>query len=111
MTSDAYHVYVSSGNVIRALRRGTDVVHEYRGHASPVMTMLPFGPHLISVDEDGVLKVWDIKAESEFVQDSSSSSCLLSPSSTVLCFLLHRIVNTFKMAGRKYMKISGHHTL
>ena len=65
MASDAYHVYVSSGNVIRAFRRGTDIVHEYRGHESPVMAMLPFGPHLISIDEAGVLKVWDIKAESK----------------------------------------------
>ena len=33
------------------------------GHEVPVYILLPFGMHLISVDESGAVKVWDTEAE------------------------------------------------
>ncbi len=63
LAADAYHVYTASGCVVRAWRRGTELKHEYRGHQRPVHLMLPFGPHLLAVDEANQLKVWDVKAE------------------------------------------------
>lgn len=63
IAADAYHVYTASDAVIRAWRRGTELKHTYVGHSSPVHLLLPFGPHLLSVDENSILKIWDIKSE------------------------------------------------
>lgn len=63
IAADSYHVYTASDNVICAWRRGTELKHTYVGHSSPVHLLLPFGPHLLSVDEDSVLKIWDIKSQ------------------------------------------------
>jgi U3 small nucleolar RNA-associated protein 21 len=40
----------------------------YRGHAATVHLMLPFGPQLLTVDTEGVLKVWDIKTGAEYLE-------------------------------------------
>ena len=55
--SDAYLVFSAAGKEIFAWRRGTELKHVYSGHESEVHTMMPFGPHLISVDANSVLKV------------------------------------------------------
>ncbi|KAJ8724401.1 hypothetical protein PYW08_015875 [Mythimna loreyi] len=68
MTGDSYHVYTASENNIYAWRRGCELKHVYKGHNAPVHLMFPFGIHLISVDEDNVLKIFDIKDESEFLE-------------------------------------------
>lgn len=65
---DAFHIYTSSGNAIYAWRRGTELKHTYVGHKASVHLMLPFGPHLIAVDKLNCLRVWDIKAESLYMQ-------------------------------------------
>ncbi|XP_060525873.1 WD repeat-containing protein 36 [Cylas formicarius] len=66
--TDAYHVYTACENVIYAWRRGTELKHVYRGHHGRVHLMLPFGPHLISVDDHGRVKIWDIKNESVYLE-------------------------------------------
>lgn len=68
MASDTFHIYTSCDNVIYAWRRGTELKHVYRGHRKPVHLMLPFGPHLISIDEGSVLRIWDIKEEDVFLE-------------------------------------------
>lgn len=68
MTSDAYHVYTACDNVIYAWRRGTELKHTYRGHGHTVHLLLPFGVHLISVDENCKVKVWDIKVETVYLE-------------------------------------------
>ncbi|KAL1506183.1 hypothetical protein ABEB36_005590 [Hypothenemus hampei] len=68
MTTDAYHVYTACGNIIYAWRRGTELQHTYKGHNHEVTHMIPFGAHLISVDENCNLKVWDIKSETIFLE-------------------------------------------
>ncbi|XP_063887583.1 WD repeat-containing protein 36-like [Scylla paramamosain] len=65
---DAFHIYTASGNDIYAWRRGTELKHKYVGHKASVHLMLPFGPHLIAVDKLNCLRVWDIKAESLYMQ-------------------------------------------
>ena len=70
MTSDSFHVYTACDNIIYAWRRGTELKHTYRGHPRPVTLMLPFGPHLITADEGGNVRVWDIKMETVFVEFS-----------------------------------------
>ncbi|XP_026686397.1 WD repeat-containing protein 36 [Diaphorina citri] len=68
LSSDFFHIYTSANNIIYAWRRGIDIVGTYKGHTSPVHLILPFGPHLISVDEESNVKVWDIKAEETYLE-------------------------------------------
>lgn len=68
MTSDAYHIYTACGNKIYAWRRGTELKHTYKGHKKTVRLMFSFGAHLISVDESSVVKIWDIKKETLFME-------------------------------------------
>ncbi|CAD1475667.1 unnamed protein product, partial [Heterotrigona itama] len=63
LAGDVYHIYTACGKDIYAWRRGTEVKHIYKGHNCTVHTLLPFGPCLISVDENSNVKVWDIKTE------------------------------------------------
>ena len=50
-------VYSAAGNQIYAWRRGCELKHIYKGHEHPVKLLLPFGPHLISIDVKSQLKV------------------------------------------------------
>ncbi|XP_063221532.1 WD repeat-containing protein 36 [Bacillus rossius redtenbacheri] len=85
VAADSYHVYTAAGSVVRAWRRGKDVKHEYPGHDGAVRLMLPFGPHLLTVDEGGSLRVWDVKAEEQhaeltFSRDVFEVTALVHPS-------------------------------
>lgn len=68
MTADAYHVYTSCGKTIYAWRRGTELKHTYQGHKDNIHLMLPFGAHLLSIDNGNELRVWDIKSEAVQLQ-------------------------------------------
>ncbi|XP_050316209.1 WD repeat-containing protein 36 [Anthonomus grandis grandis] len=68
MTTDAYHVYTACSNVIYAWRRGTELKHTYKGHGHPIHLMIPFGVHLISVDDNCKVKIWDIKSETVYLE-------------------------------------------
>lgn len=88
MTADTYHVYTACENVIYAWRRGTELKHVYRGHRKNIHLMIPFGAHLISVDESSSVKVWDIKAEVVYFELTFSAtnfniSALLHPSTYI----------------------------
>ncbi|XP_076347675.1 WD repeat-containing protein 36 [Tachypleus tridentatus] len=63
ITADAYLVFTGCKNIIYSWQRGTELKHVYHGHEKDVHLLMPFGPHLLSVDEDSVLKVWEIKSE------------------------------------------------
>ncbi|XP_046967212.1 WD repeat-containing protein 36 [Vanessa cardui] len=67
MCGDSFHVYTASENDIYAWRRGCELKHVYKGHQAPIHKLLPFGIHIISIDEDNVLKIFDIKEETEFL--------------------------------------------
>lgn len=41
------------------------VVHIYEGHKADIHLLQPFGDHVISVDVDNVLIVWDVQSEGE----------------------------------------------
>lgn len=73
LAADTYHVYTASGNKVYAWRRGNELKHTYSGHDSQVHLLLPFGAHLISIDEDSNLKIWNIKTE-ELVSESNFSN-------------------------------------
>ncbi|XP_050665502.1 WD repeat-containing protein 36 [Leptidea sinapis] len=68
MSGDGYHIYTGCENNIYAWRRGCELKHIYKGHGATIHKILPFGIHIISVDESNVLKVFDIKDETEFLE-------------------------------------------
>lgn len=41
------------------------MVHTYEGHKAKIHLLQPFGDHVISVDVDNVLIVWNIQSEGE----------------------------------------------
>lgn len=39
------------------------MVHTYKGHNAEVHLLQPFGDHVISVDRDNVVVIWDVQSE------------------------------------------------
>ncbi|XP_061704761.1 WD repeat-containing protein 36 isoform X1 [Cydia pomonella] len=68
MSGDNFHVYSASNNEVYAWRRGCELKHVYKGHNAPIHLMLPFGIHLITIDKNNNLKVFDIKEESIYLE-------------------------------------------
>lgn len=69
ITSDNRFVYTSAGSRIFAWRAGNIVRHHFNGHEKKVHLLLPFGvQHLISIDADSLLKVWNVQDETEFCE-------------------------------------------
>ena len=69
-------------------RRGDELQRVYRGHAATVHLMLPFGPQLLTLDTEGVLKVWDIKTGAEYLEmtfnnENTLVSALCHPSTYI----------------------------
>lgn len=60
-------VYSAAGNEIYAWRRGNELKHIYKGHQNQVKLLLPFGPHLVSIDSKSQLFVFDIKSEKQIL--------------------------------------------
>ena len=53
-------VFASYGGTIKAFKRGKEA-NCYRGHEGEVHTLLPFGEHLVSIDDCNQLKIWHIR--------------------------------------------------
>lgn len=68
LASDKFLIFSAWGTTIYGWRRGNEIKFKYIGHTSRVTHLLPFGPHLISVDENCMLKVWDRKRESLYLE-------------------------------------------
>ncbi|RWS08175.1 WD repeat-containing protein 36-like isoform X2 [Dinothrombium tinctorium] len=69
IASDSCHVFTACRNEIYAWRHGhKQLAFTYFGHESNVILLLPFGPHLISVDESSVLKIWEIRTAELFCE-------------------------------------------
>ncbi|XP_050460785.1 WD repeat-containing protein 36 [Cataglyphis hispanica] len=74
LATDTFHVYTASANKVYAWRRGTELKHTYEGHDCAVHILLPFGAHLLSIDENSTLKVWNIKDESLILELNFSNN-------------------------------------
>jgi U3 small nucleolar RNA-associated protein 21 len=68
LASDKFFIFTASGKVVYAWRRGNEIKHKYIGHESNVHLLLPFGENLISVDEDSLMKVWDKRSETIYIE-------------------------------------------
>ncbi|KAF5273394.1 hypothetical protein FQA39_LY07411 [Lamprigera yunnana] len=91
MSSDTYHVYTACDSTIYAWRRGTELKHTYSCNSN-ITLLLPFGPHLIAVDIDNILYVFDIKDESLFLElkfgETFCISAIIHPSTYINKILL-----------------------
>uniref|UniRef100_A0A7G3B8J2 Putative wd repeat protein n=1 Tax=Lutzomyia longipalpis TaxID=7200 RepID=A0A7G3B8J2_LUTLO len=68
ISSDNRYVYSASAGKIFAWRAGNQLFHTYTGHGGNVHLLLPFGQHLVAVDEANVVRVWDIEGESVYLE-------------------------------------------
>ncbi|EEC05019.1 WD-repeat protein, putative [Ixodes scapularis] len=74
IAGDARLVYTSCGNTIYSWRRGSELQRTYERHESKVTLLLPFGKHLVSVDEAGHVIVWEIKTAEVYLELSLEAS-------------------------------------
>ena len=84
VTADTFLVFAAAGRDIYVWRRGNELQRVLSSHLALVHTMLPFGPKLLSVDSESVLKVWHIKTGTEeleltFNNEKTKISCLCHP--------------------------------
>nr|XP_020635660.1 WD repeat-containing protein 36 [Pogona vitticeps] len=68
LAADRMLVFAACGSFLYALARNKEVVHTYKGHRTDIHLVLPFGDHVISVDDDSVLIIWDTQSEEEYLQ-------------------------------------------
>ncbi|XP_022111358.1 WD repeat-containing protein 36-like [Acanthaster planci] len=68
VAADAFLVFTACQNIVRAFTHGRQVLYTYSGHGKDVHLLLPFGDHLVSVDEDSLLKIWDIKSTEIYLE-------------------------------------------
>ncbi|KAI2664237.1 WD repeat-containing protein 36 [Labeo rohita] len=85
LAADRMLVYAAYGKLISAFAQNKEVVHTYTGHQADVHLLLPFGDHLISVDKDNVVIIWDVESEDTYLQISYDKasfevSALMHPS-------------------------------
>lgn len=67
LATDQFLVHVAAGTNVYSWRSSREIKKTFRGTAL-VHLLLAFGPHLISVDADNVLKVWDISSEEVYLE-------------------------------------------
>lgn len=68
LAADRMLVFASHGNLIKAFARNKEVIHTYKGHNAEVCLIQPFGDHMISIDKDSALIIWDVQSEEEYLQ-------------------------------------------
>lgn len=69
IATDPFLVHVACGPNIYSWRSSRTIKKTFKSPGtSNVHLLLAFGAHLISVDEDNVLRVWDIRSESVYME-------------------------------------------
>eukprot|EP00095_Tigriopus_kingsejongensis_P011785 maker-scaffold119_size336447-snap-gene-2.31 protein:Tk11785 transcript:maker-scaffold119_size336447-snap-gene-2.31-mRNA-1 annotation:"wd repeat-containing protein 36" len=116
LAADAYLVFAAAGKDIYAWRRGHELKHIYKGHKGTVVNLMPFGPHLISIDSNSVVKVWDIKSaefvkEFDFNRKRFSITAVVHPAAYENKILLGSKQGSLQLwniqAGKKIFKFEG----
>ncbi|KAL8567228.1 hypothetical protein ACOMHN_046638 [Nucella lapillus] len=67
LASSHRHVFTACGNTVRCFEKGRKAIHTYQGHKNDVTVLVPIGRHLISVDKEGMLLVWDVHSEGVYL--------------------------------------------
>ena len=60
LNHDGAGVFAAYKNVIKLFVRATEK-STFLGHEGDVHTLLPFGDHLLSIDSENCLKIWDVR--------------------------------------------------
>jgi U3 small nucleolar RNA-associated protein 21 len=60
LASYGMQLFSSNSNRLKLWNRGKEV-REYVGHSSDIHLLLPFGPHIISIDESNIVKIFEIQ--------------------------------------------------
>ncbi|XP_063820182.1 WD repeat-containing protein 36 [Pseudophryne corroboree] len=68
LAADRMLVFAAHGNLLKAFARNKEVIQTYRGHEAEIHLVLPFGDHVISVDTNNIVIVWDVQSEEEYLQ-------------------------------------------
>lgn len=110
ITSDHYAVYTASAKNIYAWRSGSVIKHIYKGHLKNIHTLLPFGGHLISIDDDSTVKIWNIKTEDEYLElcfdnDAFKISACMHPPTYMNKILLGSDQGTLQLWNIKECKL------
>lgn len=110
LASDKYLIYSACGKIIYGWRRGNEIKHKYVGHNAKVMLILPFGRHIISVDEESRLIVWDkvredIFTDIPFQNDSFKITAIMHPNTYVNKVLLGSEQGTLQLWNIRHGKL------
>lgn len=92
MDSDSIFVFTAAGSNIYAWKHGHKwLVHTYSSHKHKIIALLSFGQHVISVDEESVLMMHEIKSEkltlSRPFRKNFHVTCFMHPSTYTNKFL------------------------
>uniref|UniRef100_A0A8C5WWV6 WD repeat domain 36 n=1 Tax=Laticauda laticaudata TaxID=8630 RepID=A0A8C5WWV6_LATLA len=68
LAADRMLVFASCDALLHAFARNKEVVHTYSGHRTDILFILPFGDHVISIDSESILIIWDVQSEEEYLQ-------------------------------------------
>uniref|UniRef100_A0A8C5B1B7 Small-subunit processome Utp21 domain-containing protein n=1 Tax=Gadus morhua TaxID=8049 RepID=A0A8C5B1B7_GADMO len=69
LAADRMLVFAAVGRDVYAFARNKEIVHHYsHAHASDVHLLLVLGDTLVSADHDGLLVVWDVPTQEEYLR-------------------------------------------
>lgn len=110
LAADRMLVFASYGNLLKAFARNKEVVHTYKGHDADIHLVLPFGDHVISVDTNNTVIIWDVGSEEEYLQlnfDKSNFaiSAIMHPSTYLNKILLGSQQGTLQLWNVKTNKL------
>ncbi|KAM5192789.1 LOW QUALITY PROTEIN: WD repeat-containing protein 36 [Mantella aurantiaca] len=110
LAADRMLVFVAHGNLLKAFAKNKEVVHTYSGHEAEIHLVLPFGDHVISVDTNNNIIIWDVESEEEYLQlnferSSFSVSAIMHPSTYLNKFLLGSQQGTLQLWNVKSNKL------
>ncbi|XP_056393450.1 WD repeat-containing protein 36 [Hyla sarda] len=110
LAADRMLVFASYGNLLKAFARNKEVVHTYKGHDAEIHLVLPFGDHVISVDTNNTVIIWDVQSQEEYLQlnfDKSNFtvSAIMHPSTYLNKILLGSQQGTLQLWNVKSNKL------
>lgn len=110
LAADRMLVFASHGNLLKAFARNKEVVHTYKGHDADIHLVLPFGDHVISVDTNNTVIIWDVGSQEEYLQlnfDKSNFaiSAIMHPSTYMNKILLGSQQGTLQLWNVKSNKL------
>lgn len=110
LAADGFLTYVAAGKIIYGWRASTQLRKKYIGHEAAVHLLLPFGKHLISIDEHSMLKIWIVGSEELYLEipfnnEQFQISALLHPAAYKNKILLGSVQGGLQLWNIKSAKL------